>query len=120
MMTRGIRGAITVDENTPEDISKATITLLTELLIKNQVKNEDISHVVFTLTKDLDAAFPAKFARESLNWDFIPMVCFNELKVEGSLKKCLRVLVVANTDKNQKDIFHVYLKGAKVLRPDLS
>lgn len=118
-MQRGIRGAITVDANTPEDIKKAAVILLTEMLIKNQIRNEDISHVIFTMTTDLDAAFPAKFAREELGWDFVPMVCFNELKVKDSLQMCLRALIVINTDKKQNEIFHIYLKGAKVLRPDI-
>lgn len=117
---RAIRGAITVEENTKDEIKRATLTLLTEMLIKNQVNNDSISHVIFTLTKDLDAAFPAKFAREELAWDLIPMMCFNELDVKDSLKKCLRILIVFNTEKTQKEVYHIYLKGAQKLRPDLT
>ena len=120
MTTRGIRGAITVDSNTSEDIEIATIELLKGLLTQNNIETENISHVIFTLTKDLNAAFPAKFARKNFDWDFVPMMCFNELDIENSLKMCLRVLVVVNSDRKQNEIKHVYLKGAKALRPDLN
>lgn len=117
---RGIRGAITVDENSVSSIKDATLELLKSVLSSNLVNPEEISHVIFTLTRDLTAAFPAKFAREELSWDNVPMMCFNELDVEGSLNMCLRVLIVVNTDKKQDEIHHIYLKGAKKLRPDIN
>lgn len=120
MFSRGIRGAITVEFDSPDNIKEATIELVTEILEKNTIKTEDISHVIFTLTKDLKSAFPAKFAREYLNFSNVPMMCFNELQIDGSLEKCLRVLIVVNTEKQQEEIQHVYLKGAKVLRSDLT
>lgn len=120
MLTRGVRGAITLDNNTEKAVKEGTVILLKEILDKNNIKNSDISHVIFTLTNDIDAAFPAKFAREKFCWDFVPMVCFNELSVKNSLKMCLRVLVVINTDKKQEEINHIYLRGATSLRPDLS
>lgn len=120
MFSRGIRGAITVDKDLPEEIKNATIELVSEILEKNQIEKKDISHVIFTLTKDLKSAFPAKFARESLHFENVPMMCFNELSVDGSLEKCLRALVVVNTEKSQEDIKHIYLKGAKILRTDLT
>ena len=79
MMTRGIRGAITVKENTVESLKEATQELLEEILKRNNIKKELISHVIFTLTPDLNAAFPAKFARIDLGWDKVPMMCFNEI-----------------------------------------
>lgn len=115
---RGIRGAITVEENSVLAIKDATVELLQSVSEANLINVEDISHVIFTLTRDLTTAFPAKFARDILNWDNVPMMCFNELNIENSLKMCLRVLVVVNTEKKQNEIKHVYLKGAKVLRPD--
>lgn len=120
MQSRGIRGAITVDCNTCEAISEATVELLNEMLQRNFIYHEDISHVIFTMTDDLNAAYPAKYAREILGWKDVPLVCFQELSVENSLKMCLRVLIVANTDKSQQEIRHVYLKGAQKLRPDLT
>ena len=115
MITKGIRGAITVDENTSNSIEAATLELLGELIKQNGIKKELISHVIFTLTKDLTAAFPAKFARLNLGWDNVAMMCFNEAEVENSISKCLRVMIVINCAENFKPKY-VYLKGAKDLR----
>lgn len=118
---RGIRGAITVDQNSAQAIKDSTIELLQAIMGNNFFELEDVSHVIFTMTKDLNAAFPAKFARDELfGWNNIPMMCFNELDVEDSLKMCLRALVVINTNKKQNEIKHIYLKGAKKLRPDIN
>lgn len=78
MTTKGIRGAITVTENTSDAIKLATIELLTEIIKRNNVQVENISHVIFTLTNDLNAAFPAKFARLDLGWQNVAMMCFHE------------------------------------------
>lgn len=115
MITKGIRGAITVEKNTEEAIKKATIELLDELVKKNNIELSMISHVIFTLTQDLNAAFPAKFARIDLKWDDVAMMCFHELDVQNSLKKCLRVLIVINCSEEFVPEF-VYLAGAKELR----
>ncbi len=119
MTSRGIRGAITVENNTIEDIKNATVELLGEIISANKIEIENISFAIFTLTKDLNAAFPAKFAREDFNFNSVPMMCYNELDVPNSLQKCLRILLNVNTEKSQKEIKHIYLKGAKVLRKDL-
>lgn len=115
MITKGIRGAITVENNTTEAIEAATLEVLGELINKNGIKKESISHVIFTLTNDLNATFPAKSARIKLGWDDIAMLCSHELDVPESLAKCLRVLIVVNCDENFKPKF-VYLKGAEKLR----
>ena len=114
-MIKGIRGAITVDDNSFDSIKSATLELLNQLIKENNITPELISHVIFTLTKDLNAVFPAKFAREDLGWQDVAMMCFNELDVEDSLKMCLRVLVVLNCENDFSPKF-VYLKGAKNLR----
>ena len=101
---RGIRGATVVLSNTAEDIEKATV---------------ELAFAIFTLTKDLNAAFPAKFARLCCGFDTVPMMCYQELDVPNSIQKCLRVLIVVNTDLGQNEINHVYLKEAKALRVDL-
>jgi len=119
MFSRGIRGAITVENNTKEDIKVATIELLSEMIKKNDVTLEDVSFAIFTLTSDLNADFPAKFAREFCNFSSVPMMCYNELNVENSLQKCLRILLNVNTNKTQQEIKHIYLKGASVLRKDI-
>lgn len=119
MFSRGIRGAITVEQDNKEQLEKATVELYSKIVEANDVKTEDISHIIFTLTKDLKSAFPAKFLRENFDIPYVPLMCMNELDVELSLQKCLRVLVVVNTDKKQDEIKHIYLGGAKVLRRDL-
>lgn len=116
-MTQAIRGAITVENNSISAIKDATVELLTEILNKNKLNTNQISHVFFTMTKDLNAAYPAKFAREELNFENIPMMCYQELDIQNSLKQCLRVMIVLNTAQNE--VKHIYLKDAKVLRPDL-
>jgi len=118
--SRGVRGAITVENNTYEEIEEATIELLTTILDENDFDIDDISHVIFTLTHDLNACFPAKAARIHLGWNDVPMICTQEIPVPGSVEKCIRVLIVINTKLKKSDIKHVYLGKAKLLRPDLS
>ena len=120
LTSRGIRGAITVEDDTPEQIEKATIELFEKIVGLNNIISEDISHIIFTMTKDLKSAYPAKFLRQHFDVDFVPLMCMNELEIEGSLKKCIRVLVVVNTTKSQNEIKHVYLNEAKKLRPDIA
>lgn len=115
MITKGIRGAITVDNNTEEDIKIATLELLNELVKQNNIKKENISHAFFTLTKDLNAVFPAKFARLDFGWDDVAMLCHYELDVPNAIEKCLRILIVVNVEEDFKPQF-VYLKGAANLR----
>lgn len=115
MITKGIRGAVTVDENTVEALQNATVELLDKIISKNNIKKENISHAIFTLTDDLNAAFPAKFARKDLGWENVAMMCFHELNVPDALPMCLRVLLVINCDENFTPEF-VYLKGASFLR----
>lgn len=115
MLTKGIRGAITVEENTSESIRSATIELINELVKRNNITQDDISHIIFTFTDDLNAAFPAKFIRQDYGWESTAMICLHELDVPGALEKCLRVLVVVNCSDDFKPEF-VYLKGASALR----
>jgi chorismate mutase len=119
-MTRAIRGATTVKENSKEAIRLVTVELLTEMLGQNKIQKESISHVIFTLTKDINADFPAKFARTELGFDNVPMICSNEIEVPDALPMCIRVLMVINSDILQKEIRHIYLNEAKKLRPDLN
>ena len=115
MTSKGIRGAITVENNTAEDLKVATLELLNEMVKRNSINVDKISHVIFTLTDDLNAAFPAKFARVDFGWKDVAMMCFHELDVPNSLEKCLRVLIVLNCEDDFKPEF-VYLKGAAKLR----
>ncbi len=114
MQSKGIRGAITVEENTENSIKQATLELLSELVRANKIVESDISHV-FSLTEDLNAAFPAKFARLDFGWKNAAMMCHHELNVPNSLPKCLRILIVVNCEDKFEPEF-VYLKGAAKLR----
>ena len=115
MITKGIRGAITVEENTSEAIGSATIKLLQTIMDKNNIEIDSISHVIFTITKDLNADFPAKYARVNMRWKDVPMMCMNEMAVPTGLAKCLRVLIVVNCSESFEPEF-VYLDGAANLR----
>lgn len=115
MITKGIRGAITVDENSEEAVKSAVLELLKEMFVKNDIVESKISHIIFTMTKDLDAAFPAKFARIDMNLHNTAMMCYNELYVIDSLDKCIRILIVLNCEEDFVPEF-VYLKDASMLR----
>lgn len=120
MSVRGIRGAITVDANEEKQILDATIELLDGIVEVNRIVPEDIACVFVTVTQDLDATFPARAIRQMAGWELVPLMCSLEVPVKGSLEKCVRLMVLVNTDAAQSDIRHVYLGGAQVLRPDLS
>lgn len=117
MVCRGIRGATTAAANTAEDILEATQELVDILIGLNELSSADIASAIFTTTPDLNAMFPAAAAR-LFGWTEVPMVCMHEMDVPGSLQKCVRVLVHVNTSKSPSDIRHVYLKGARSLRPE--
>jgi chorismate mutase len=119
MMMRGIRGAITVDRDDAAAIVDATKRLLTAMIARNDVAIDDIASVLFSLTPDLRAVFPALGARE-MGWTHVPMLHFCEIDVPGSLERVIRVLMHVNTTRNIDAIEHVYLDGAVVLRPDLA
>ncbi|MFY9394482.1 MAG: chorismate mutase, partial [Halanaerobiales bacterium] len=108
---RAIRGAITVSKNTKEEILAASTELLEEILDANKIKNEELVSIIFTATTDLDAVYPAVAARE-MGLDKVPLLCFQEMKVEGALEKCLRVMVFIDRKAPLEEIKHVYLREA--------
>lgn len=116
---RAIRGAVTVENNTEEEILAATRELLEEIFIQNGEVCRDMVSMIFTLTPELDAVFPAKAARLMGITD-VPLMCMSEIPVKGALERCIRVLIHVNTDAEKDKIHHVYLKEAKKLRPDLA
>ncbi len=118
MWCRGIRGATLVAANTKEDILAATKELLQQMIESNQVEKEAVACVLFTTTPDLDAEFPALAARQ-LGWTEVPLLCSQEMGVPHSLPRCLRILVLFNTEKKTEEIIHVYIRGAEALRPGL-
>ncbi len=118
MSCRGMRGATTVGENSERAIIAATRTLLERMVSANGIATEDIASVIFTTTPDLDAAYPARAARD-LGWTNIPLLGAQEIDVPNSLPRCIRVLILWNTDRSIDQITHIYLGAAAALRPDL-
>ena len=119
MTMRGIRGATTVDENSKEKIWRAARQLVTEILSQNELRAENIGAIIFSTTEDLTAAFPSTALRERPAFRLVPLFDTREPAVENSLPLCIRVLILTDTDEAQNKIHHVYLGGAKNLRPDL-
>ncbi|UCG23329.1 MAG: chorismate mutase [Chloroflexota bacterium] len=117
LLCRGIRGATTVEENTAEAILSATRELLFIIIRANDIDVDDVASAIFTTTRDLDATYPALAARQ-LGWYDAALLCGNEMEVPGGLERCIRILVHWNTTRGPDDIVHVYLRGAKNLRPD--
>ncbi|MCZ8249230.1 MULTISPECIES: chorismate mutase [Microcystis] len=115
---RAIRGATTVTANTIEAIREAVTELLEAIEIHNSLDPDDIVSIIFTATQDLDAIFPAAIARERPHWQNVPLLDVQQMQVAGSLEKCIRVILHVNTPKLQSEMQHVYLRGAKNLRPD--
>lgn len=118
MWVRGIRGAITVEQNERESILNNSKELLLTMQKENNFKITDIVSIFFSVTIDLNAAFPAAAARE-LGWNLVPLFDMQEIPVPRSLGKCIRILILLNCEKSQTDIIHCYLKGAEILRRDL-
>ena len=117
-MVRAIRGAITVETNSEQEILDSTFELLKTMTQQNGIEKDDIISIIFSVTMDLNAAFPAVAARR-LGWVETALMSTYEIDVPGSLRKCIRVLMHINTEKNISELKFIYLKEAKQLRPDL-
>jgi len=115
---RAIRGATTVPENSVQAIREAVNELLDELEIHNQLDMDEIVSVTFSVTRDLDAIFPAAIARERAHWSNVPLLDVQQMHVEGSLERCIRFLIHFNTPNPHVEIYHPYLRQARDLRPD--
>ncbi len=118
MAVRGIRGAITVDTDAAEEIVAATRELLLAIVAANDLRPADIASVLFTTTPDLSATYPARAAR-ALGWTHVPLLGAGEMRVPDGLPRCIRVLIHVNTRRAAARIKHIYLRGARALRPDL-
>jgi chorismate mutase len=114
-----MRGAITVNRNTEEDIITATEELLAKLIEENDIQPDLVASAFISTTEDINAAFPAKVLRNLEGWTYVPVMCMQEMPVPNSLKMCVRIMMHVDTTKSQEEIKHIYLKGAKILRPDL-
>ena len=118
MSVRGIRGATTVSKNDRESILSRTRELLLALKETNNFKNKDVVSIFFSMTADLTAAFPAEAARQ-LGWNRVPLFGMQECDIEGSLEKCIRILIQINSHQSQEEIQCCYLHEASKLRKDL-
>ena len=119
MSVRAIRGATQVAANSPEAIAAGVKELLTEMLEANALTPSDVISVLFTASPDLNAAFPAAFARE-VGFESVPLICAVEIDVPGALERTIRVMAHIETEKSAKDVSHIYLHGAKALRRDIA
>lgn len=115
---RALRGATTVVQNNKDEILSEVSELILQMIEKNSVHKDDIVSIIFSMTPDLDAVFPAQAARQ-LGLTDVPLMCFAEIDVKDSLEKCIRIMINFLTNKNNKDLIHVYLNKAVELRPDL-
>ncbi|MFZ9089805.1 MAG: chorismate mutase [Planctomycetaceae bacterium] len=119
MTIRGIRGAITVDQDEPEQVRSAARELMEAILSRNQIADfDDVISAVFTTTADVCSAFPAEAAR-AMGMHHVPLLCAQEIPVPGSMPRCIRILLHVNSDRKPAEIEHVYLRDAERLRPDL-
>lgn len=117
-MLRGIRGATTVGKNDRQQIVERVSELLLAMQSANAIESEDIGAIIFSSTTDLNATFPAAAAR-SIGWVDVPLFGTQEIDNPDGVPQCIRVLILWNTDLSQKDIKHVYLHGAVILRRDI-
>ena len=117
---RAIRGATTVESNSESQIRLAINEMLDELFLVNEIDPSEIVSVTFTATADIDVIFPAAIARKRPGWELVPLLDVQQMHVRGSLPLCIRMLVHVNTQLTQADMRHIYLRGARNLRPDLA
>jgi chorismate mutase len=114
---RGIRGATIVEADTADAILSGTSELLEQIVTENGLQLEDVASAVFSLSPDLNAAYPAAAAR-ALGWTDTALFCCQEIPVPGAPSRCVRVLIHWNTSVAQSEVRHVYLREARSLRPD--
>lgn len=113
-----IRGAITIEKNDKKLILQNTAYLISEIINKNNLDKDDIVSIFFTATRDLDEVYPAKAARD-MGLTNCSLLCSQEMYVKNSLTKCIRVMMLVNSLKTQREVKNIYLKDAIKLRPDL-
>lgn len=119
-MIRGVRGAITVSADQPEEVLKETARLVLEMAKENHIEPDQVASVIISTTTDISSAFPAKAVRTIEEWTYVPVMCTHEMDVPGSMPLCIRVMMHVNTELDQKEIHHIYLNEAIKLRPDLT
>ena len=115
---RAIRGAITVAEDTPEEVVTATRLVLEDMIARNALSPDDMVSLIFTATSDVTSQFPAVAARE-MGLTGVPLLCATEIPVPGSLPLCVRVMLHAYMPADRAAV-HSYLRDAVRLRDDLA
>ena len=119
---RGIRGATTAASNDAEAIVDATAELLQQLVTLNELDPDEVAFAYFTTTRDLDAEFPALAARR-MGWLDVPLLCGHDMEVRQpnprGVPRCVRILLLYNTERPQREMRHAYLRGAVAIRQDL-
>ena len=115
---RALRGATTLEEDTPEQVNERVRALVSALLERNGIDHDDLVSILFTATDDIVSMFPATAAR-SLGLGDVPLICARELAVAGAVPRCVRVLLHFYTERTRGSLHHVYLEGARGLRDDL-
>ena len=116
---RAIRGATTVPENSIEAMAAAVSELLDAVEARNELDPEKMVSVTFSVTRDLDAVFPAAIARKRPHWENVPLLDVQQMHVEGSLPRCIRLMLHIYLPTTASSVNHAYLRGAQKLRPDL-
>jgi chorismate mutase len=115
---RALRGATTIDADEREHLFERVIALLDAMFERNGIDHDDVVSVMFTATDDIHCAFPAGAARKFGLGD-VPLICAQELDIEGATPRCIRVMIHLATDRSRSELRHVYLEGATALRDDL-
>jgi chorismate mutase len=116
---RAIRGAIQVDADEREAILESTTELVSEVMSRNELTPDDVISVLFTVTPDLTAEFPALAARK-IGFHAVPLMCATEIPVRGAMPRVVRLMAHVETDRPRAEIQHVYLRGAIALRLDIA
>lgn len=113
-----LRGAITLEADTKDEVSQKTQRLVKEMLARNEVNHDDLVSIIFTATDDVTSEFPAAAAR-ALGLGDVPLLCARELGIASGMPLCVRVLMHLYSDRRRDELHHVYLEGARTLRDDL-
>lgn len=118
MSVLALRGAITLERDEREHLVERVQRLLAEMLERNDVGHDDLISILFTATPDVHSAFPAAAAR-AMGLGDVPLICAQELDIDGGMPLCIRVMMHVTTDRRREDLRHVYLEQARGLRDDL-
>ena len=106
-----------MERNDAAAVVERTGELMRLLVESNGILPEDVASVLFTVTADVDAEFPALAVRSMKGWDEVPLLCSCEIPVPKALGSCIRVLLLWNTERSQSGVRHAFVRGARSLRP---